>query len=300
MTRIACCQLTVQPADPAGNGARATAAASAAVAAGAQLVVLPETATSGLPFADRAEALASALRPDDPLLDRWAEVVRGRDAVLVVGFAELGGSDADPAGDRPIFNSAALFDGSGLRGIYRKTHLWDQEKLFFAPGSQPPPVFDTALGRIGVAICYDIEFPELTRSMALAGADVLAVPTAWPVVPHPADEPTPEVVIAKAAARVNRMAIATCDRTGSTRGQDWTGGTVVIGPDGWVAALPGEDDVAVAEVDLTLARDKTLTPLAHLFDDRRPELYAEVAALTRREASGPDEPAGPGVVQPSV
>ena len=262
--RIVACPLRVEPGDPAGNLDRSVAAARAAFDAGADLVLLPETCTSGLPFADTAQAWASGVADPSP----WVPLVSGTQ-VLVVGFAEQGT-------DGKLYNSAALIDGSGVRTIYRKTHLWDEEKLFFTPGSEPPPVLDTAIGRIGVMICYDMEFPELTRSAALAGAEVLAVPTAWPVVPHPPDQPTFEVVVAQAAARVNRMAIVTCDRVGTTGGQEWTGGTVAVGPDGWIVDRLASAGSMSVELDLTGVADKTLTPLADLFGDRRPELYGPV------------------------
>lgn len=268
--RIASCQLRVVPADPAGNADRAVDAAAAAFAEGAELVLLPETCTSGLPFADQAEARSSGSGARDRLLDRWAALVQDRERVLVAGFAELGD-------DGCLYNSAVLLDGAGGRAIYRKTHLWDAEKLFFTPGSATPPVVDTAFGRIGLMICYDMEFPEMTRAAALAGAELLAVPTAWPVVPHPAGQPTFEVIAAQAAARVNRMAVVTCDRSGVTRGQEWTGGTVIIGADGWIAGRPDHRGVARADLDLSAFSDKSLTPLAHLFDDRRPELYRSVS-----------------------
>ena len=91
-------------------------------------------------------------------------------------------------------------------------------------------------GRVGVAICYDLEFPEVTRHLALRGADLVAVPTNWPLVPRPDGEHPPEVVIAMAAARVNRVAIACCDRTGTERGVQWTAGATIVGVDGWVLA----------------------------------------------------------------
>ena len=97
-------------------------------------------------------------------------------------------------------------------------------------------MLDTAVGRVAVVICYDLEFPELTRSVALAGAQLLLVPTNWPLVPRPAGERPPEVVIAMAAARVNRMAVVCADRVGTERGMEWTGGATIIGVDGWVAA----------------------------------------------------------------
>ena len=267
--RIVSCQLVVEPGDPAGNLQRSVAAASSALAGGADLVLLPETCTSGLPFTDTAEAWASGLPDASP----WTGLVGARQ-VLVVGFAEQ-------SADGELYNSAALIDASGVRVVYRKTHLWDEEKLFFTPGSELPPVVDTALGRVGVMVCYDMEFPELTRSSALRGAELLAVPTAWPVVPHPPDQPTFEVVVAQAAARVNRMAIVTCDRVGTTRGQVWTGGTVAIGPDGWIAGRQPDAGMLDVELDLTGVAVKTLTPLADLFADRRPELYGPLLDRAR-------------------
>jgi predicted amidohydrolase len=259
----------VEAGDPTGNLARAIGAAADALGDGADLVILPETCTSGLPFADDGEAWASGIRPTD--LGEWEKLV-GAKQVLVVGFAER--SD-----DGKLYNSAALIDGTGVRAIYRKTHLWNEEKLFFTTGSAPPPVLDTAIGRIGVMICYDMEFPELTRAAALDGAEILAVPTAWPVVPHPPDQPTFEVVVAQAAARVNRMAIVTCDRVGVTRRQAWTGGTVAVGPDGWIVDRLATGGYMTVDIDLTGVADKSLTPLADLFGDRRPELYARVTAF---------------------
>ena len=92
---------------------------------------------------------------------------------MIGGFAEAG-----PDGEH--YNSAAVVDADGVVVVYRKTHLWDREKLWFRPGEQLPPVIDTAHGRIGVAICYDLEFPELMRHLAVRrrrarrGADQLA------------------------------------------------------------------------------------------------------------------------------
>ena len=83
---------------------------------------------------------------------------------------------------------------AALRAVYRKAHLWDAESDFFAPGTAPPPVVDTEFGRIAMMICYDVEFPEWVRRPALAGADLLAVPTNWPADPVPPGE-RPNVVL---------------------------------------------------------------------------------------------------------
>jgi len=266
VTTVSCRQIAPTVPDLAANSAVTRAAIEEAVAAGAQVVVLPELATSGYMFESVAEVRSTALGADSALFADWAALAARGSAVVIGGFCELG-----PTGE--VFNSAAVVDRTGVRAVYRKLHLWDNEKQFFTPGSSAPPIVDTEYGRIGVVICYDLEFPELTRSLALAGADLLAVPTNWPLVYRPEGERPPEVQIAIAAARVNRMAIACCDRTGTERGQQWTGGTTVIDENGWVVAGAGDADAATAELDLTAGRNKASTDRAHAFRDRRPEFY---------------------------
>lgn len=267
MTRVHCRQLAPRIADLAANRELSLQAIDGAVDGGADVVILPELVTSGYVFASPEEARSVAITPDDPLFAQWSARAARGSAVVVGGFCELGA-------DGLLYNSAAVVDGSGLLGIYRKTHLWDREKLVFEPGLDAPQVYDTTAGRIGVLVCYDLEFPELTRSLALAGAELVAVPTNWPLVPRPDGERPPEVIIGMAAARVNRMFIACCDRIGTERGQDWTGGTTIIGADGWVLAEERGDGPAVADVDLADARSKTLTEQCDALGDRRPELYA--------------------------
>ena len=272
--RVSCCQLAPVLGDLAANVAMSTSAVSTAIDAGARLVVLPELVTSGYVFESVAEAEGVAITADHSVFAAWARQAARNDGVVVGGFCELG--------DDGVYNSAAVVDAAGVRAVYRKTHLWDREKLWFRAGSVLPPVLDTAIGRVAVAICYDIEFPELTRHLGLAGADIVAVPTNWPFHERPADERPPEVVLAMAAARVNRMPIACCDRSGIERGQRWTEGTTIIGSDGWPRAVAGHvggasgagvHGVATADLDLTAGRQKRFTGLADLFADRRTDLY---------------------------
>lgn len=270
MTRIVCRQLAPKVGDFAANRAMSRAAITESVAAGADIVVLPELVTSGYVFASQEEAESVSVRPDHPIFAEWAAAAGA--ALVVGGFAEQGD-------DGLIYNSAACVDSSGMLAVYRKTHLWDREKLFFTPGPDIPPVVDTRVGRVAVLICYDLEFPELTRGVALAGAELIVVPTNWPLVPRPQGERAPEVIIGMAAARINHVAIACCDRTGVEREQEWTEGTTIIDENGWVVSTAGAGvGVAMAELDLTLSRDKTLTLLGDAFGDRRPELYAALTA----------------------
>jgi predicted amidohydrolase len=272
MTRIAAVQLSPVVGDPVGNEAGATAAIRAAVADGARLIVLPELTTSGYVFLDREEARGLAIGPDDPVFDRWAALLG--DAVLVVGFAEADGDD--------LFNSAAVLDASGVVAVYRKVHLWDLEKRVFTPGSGLPALVETPFGRVGVMICFDLEFPEWTRIAALQGADLLAVPANWPVQPRPDGSDVPEVQVAAATARLNHVAVVVADRQGAERGVDWAGGTHVVGADGGIVDRVGAGNgVAWADLDLPASRDKRQATLVDLLGDRRPELYGRLLETPR-------------------
>ncbi|MDY7529977.1 nitrilase-related carbon-nitrogen hydrolase [Cryobacterium sp. 10C2] len=271
MIRIACRQLAPVIPDLAGNVERSVAAVRESVAAGARLVVLPELVTTGYMFSSQEEARSVAVTTDHPVFAQWALAVAGVDGVVVGGFAELGA-------DGLVYNSLAVVDGSGVLGSYRKTHLWDREKLVFTPGTAVPPVVDTALGRLGVLICYDLEFPEMTRSLALRGAELIVVPTNWPRETVPEGERVPEVTVAMAAAYTSHVGVVCCDRSGTERGQDWNEASSIINEHGWVVATADASGIAMADLDLLLSRDKTITPLCDAFGDRRPELYSEVVA----------------------
>ena len=270
MTRVVCHQLSPRIGEQTANHRQSVLAIHEAVSAGADVVVLPELVTSGYVFESRAEAESLAITSTHPLFGEWAAAAAQGSAVVIGGFCERGDNGN-------LYNSAAAVDASGVRAVYRKTHLWDREKLFFTPGDEPPPVLQTSAGRLGVLICYDLEFPEVTRALALAGAELLAIPANWPLVRRPADEHPPEVVIAMAAARTNRVVIACCDRTGSERGQDWTAGTTIIDESGWVVATVSHGrQVACADVDLERTRDKRISERNDALLDRRPELYARL------------------------
>ena len=268
-TRIVCCQLAPLVADPDRNADVVEPAITAAVQAGADVIVLPEAVTSGYPFVSMDEARAASISRNDPLFERWGRLAG--DAVLVFGIAELGPDPGRSSG--LVYNTAVPIDAGGPPVFYRKTHLWDTEKLFFTPGDEPPPVLDTHVGRIAIMVCYDMEFPEMTRSVALRGADLLTVPTNWPYVERPAGWPAPEVVIVMAAARVNRLPIACCDRTGADRGQRWNEESTIIGADGWQLATADGGHVVTADVDLGAARVKAISTRNDVHADRRPPVY---------------------------
>lgn len=266
--RVAVCQVPLDADDPAGTWMAVTQAVDRAVAAGADLVVLPETTTTGL-LADRHEATARAEPLTGPTVTRLRDLAERSRLVLVAGWCETSGLD------RP-YNSAVVIDRGTLVGHYRKTHLWDTEKLLFTPGSAAPPVVDTSVGRLGLTICYDIEIPEVVRLLAHRGAQIVVAPANWPLLPTPAGERPIEIAKAQAVAAQNRVFVAVADRCGTDRGQEWTGGSVVVDVTGYLLAraAPGRPDVVCVTLDPAAADDKRLGPFNDAFADLRPELYA--------------------------
>lgn len=260
---VAASSPTIRIGDLEGNIARIARAIQDAATCGAGLIVLPELATSGYVFADRTEAESLALTREDA---RWEEIraVLPDRTVAVIGYCERDGQE--------LFNSAAVISASGMVANYRKAHLWGAEQLIFTPGDAAGLLVDAPFGRLAVAICYDNEFPEVPRRLAVQGADVLALPVNWPVVDRPGSEHPPEIIQAMAAARSSRLPTVIADRHGVERGVAWTGGSAVIDGRGWVVeSFPA--GLSLSELSLDEARDKVLAPYNDLLADRRPELY---------------------------
>jgi predicted amidohydrolase len=278
----------------AGDHAALVAAVREATGRGARLVVLPELAVCGYVFRDAAEARAAAQDLDGPTVTLLRELSRELGCVLVCGFAERGADGA-------VHNSAVLVEDGEVRLRYRKVHLWDRESELFVPGDAPPPVVDTAVGRVAVMVCYDLEFPEWVRLAAQAGAEIVAVPVNWPLLPRPAGERALEVVRAQAAAGAYRVHVVVADRCGRERGVDWIGGSLVCASTGYLLAGPATPEGAVAapavltaELDPAEARDKSVGPRNDALRDRRPHLYAEGATRTPGHPGRPRSGGGAG------
>ena len=268
-TVVACCQVAPKIGDLAYNRTLTERAIRSAALQGAQVVVLPELVQSGYLFADRDEALSLSETTDGPALRLWTALAKELNVVVVGGFCERLQGDA-------LANSAAMIDPQGLRAVYRKAHLWDAESEIFRPGNEAPPVVETVHGRIGMLICYDLEFPEWVRLPALAGAELLCAPVNWPDGPRPPTERPAEVVRVQANASVNRMFIAACDRHGHERGVGWVQGSVIVDADGYPLAGPAEqggEQILLATLNLAEARNKRISARNDLHRDRRLGLY---------------------------
>lgn len=266
--RVAAGQICSRSDDPVATRDTLTGAVETAAAAGADLVVLPELVTSGSVFRDPSEAMARSEPVDGPSVTRLRALSRQHGLVLVAGFCETA------SGERP-YNSAVVIDHGEVLSVYRKTHLWNTEKLIFASGDEPPPVVQTSTGRLGVIVCYDLEFPEVTRQLARQGAQVIVAPANWPLLPKPEGALPIEIAKAQAAAAQNRVFVVVADLCGIDRGQEWTGGSVICDVSGYLLAGPrlGEPYILTASIDPAAADNKGLGTHNDVFADLRPELY---------------------------
>lgn len=227
----------------------------------ADLLVLPELSNSGYNFATVEDArTCSESAEDGPFVTLLRELAGQRQCTLVSGLCER-------SGER-LYNSAVLVRPDGSTGLYRKLHLFLNEKDLFQPGDLGLPVFDGAGVRIGILICFDWQFPEAWRVLALGGAEVVCHPSNL-VLPGLAQRSIP------VHAMLNRLFIVTANRVGSERGLDFTGRSIVVSPRGEVLHEAPEQgtEVRVFEIDPALARDKSVTPRNDLLADRRPEFY---------------------------
>ena len=272
---VAACQIRVDVERPSTR--QVVEAVERAAGRGAGLVVLPELAVCGYVFDSATEARAAAEDLGGPTTSLLRELSADLGVVVVAGIAEHGA-------DGRLYNTAVVLDGGRLVGSYRKVHLWGEEPEFFDTGDQPPLVVDTAAGRVGVMICYDVEFPEWVRLAAQQGAEILAVPANWPRLAAGPRAEAVEILKVRAAAATYGVHVVVADRCGPERGVDWIGGSVVCGTDGALVAGPSltDDDLAapallIADVVPARARDKRLGPHNDALHDRRPELYGELS-----------------------
>ena len=272
--KIACIQMQPAIGNVEANVAHSIALIDRAAGLGARLVVLPELCNSGYMFQSREEAFATSEPvPAGPTVRAWSETAARHKLHLVAGICERDGAK--------LFNSAVLIGPAGYIGTFRKVHLWNEENLYFEPGDLGFPVFHTAIGRIGMAICYDGWFPETYRLCALQGADIVCVPTNWVPIPGQAEgREAMANILAMAAAHSNSIYIACADRVGTERGQPFEGQSLIVGYTGWPVAGPASRDreeILVAEVALGEARRaRNWNAFNQVLRDRRSDLYDEM------------------------
>lgn len=230
----------------------------------AEIIVLPELCNTGYLITSKEEAFdLSEPVPGGKTTEALSAIARRKNAHIIAGLIEREGEH--------LFNSAVVVSPSGYLGKYRKIHLFNEEKLWFQLGDMGFHVFDIGMCKIGVMVCFDWFFPESMRTLALKGADVIC---------HCANLVLPfcqDAMITRCLE--NRVFAVTANRTGEEkRGGKafrYTGMSQITGPDAKILYRAGAEteEIGVAEMDITVSRDKNLNPYNHIFLDRREQFY---------------------------
>lgn len=281
--RVAALQINPTIGEVEANLGRIEAGAREAADAGAVLALAPEAAVTGYAFDARDEALAAARLASALATDRLASIAERTGIAIIAGTLEAVGDE--------LFNTALIHAPDGRRFVYRKLHLpFLGADRFVTPGPDAPTVIELAGIRVGVLICYDLRFPEAARICALDGADLICLPTNWPIGVdfHPD-------LFAPARAAENHCYLLAADRVGTERGTTFLGRSLLLDPDGARLAVASDDEeeLLLGEVDPEVARATHVTRRRgeHEWDtmaDRRPGLYARLLAPAvdrRRDAA---------------
>lgn len=274
--------------DLPANLDKAEALVRQAVAKGAQVVLIQELfAAPYFCIEERAEYFPLALpMAGHPVIARFSALAKELGVVLPCSYFEKAG--------QAHFNSMAMIDADGrVLGNYRKTHIPQgpgyEEKYYFSPGDTGYKVWDTAVGRIGVGICWDQWFPECARAMALQGAEFLLYPTAIgsePPAPGYDSQPHWEICM-RGHAGSNIMPVIASNRIGSEVAPGGTevtfyGSSFISDHTGQLVAKASRDREEVLLATFDLDAIAALRASWGLFRDRRPQTYAAVATLDGR------------------
>jgi predicted amidohydrolase len=253
--------------DVAGNLERVLGYLSAADDEGCDLVVFPECALSGYMFASRAEAQAAAVPVDGDEVKALLEACHEHMVHCVIGVLVRVADE--------LWNTALLLGPDGLIGRYDKTHIPPLgADNYVVPGQGPYQVHASTIGRIGLQICYDWRFPEVTRSLALAGADLVVMPTC-----SPATSSELAGYVPRTRAVENAIFFVMVNRVGPDGGVDFLGRSQVVDPEGHVLIDAGDRaGLVTVDIDVDQARRKEREQGDGLYElaimaDRRPELY---------------------------
>jgi predicted amidohydrolase len=230
----------------------------------ADLIVLPELAFTGYHFKDREEVLS--LSEDPQISETVAALIRlcyQQDLYLVAGFSEK-------RKDK-VYNSALLIGPRGVQSIYRKLHLFNNEKQCFDPGDLPLTVQEVRGARLGLMVCFDWAFPEIARILALQGADIVCHPSNL-VLGY-----CQQAMLTRCLE--NKVFAITTNRYGADRRPHgelrFTGQSQIVAPGGKLLnrAAAQREALYITEIDPVEARNKAITPLNDLLADRRPDYY---------------------------
>jgi len=263
---IALAQISSRVGDKEGNIETMEKNLTQAKRKGANLVIFPELALTGYVVRDLAYELAE-LVPTGPSIRQIAKAARRLNVHVIFGMIERSAKAA-----AILHNTAVLIGPRGFIGKYQKMHLPThsvfEEKRYFRPGYQTP-VFQTEIGKLGLIICYDIYFPEITRLMRLKGSQLVACISASPSTRREFFE-----VLTAARAIENTMFIAFTNLVGIEDGLQFWGGSRLIAPNGSLIAEAKYDEEELITARINYSDTKRLEAFVPTLRDLRPELFS--------------------------
>lgn len=273
MVRLALVQMAAGP-DKQQNLDHATDMVRNAAEDGATLVCLPELFATQFFVVDmNMDLFGLAEHIPGPTVDRMSALAAELGIVLVAPLFEKVGRSV-------YYNTAAVIDNDGkLLGIYRKCHIplstQFYEKLYFKPGNLGYPVFETNIGTIGIYICHDRHYPEGARCLALAGADIILIPSTTPTSSLSRRVWEKELA---AHAIFNEIFVAGLNRTGQEGEYTFYGESIVCDPQGDVVARAGsKEEILLCDIDFSEVDKRRLA--WQFYRERRPETYSPLATL---------------------
>jgi predicted amidohydrolase len=239
--KIAALQMQAETGNVEANLFRISRAAQDAAAQGVKLLIAPELATTGYGAGEAFSKLSSPAGGE--IQQKIALIARENHIAIASGFAERDG-DA-------VYNSAVFTDGDEINAIYRKSHLFgDYERQWFRPEKPSSVLVEFGGMKIAMLICYDVEFPENVRRLALAGADLIAVPTALPK--GPSGQFIAQHMI-RTRAFENQLFIAYVNHCGGDGVFDYAGLSCIAASDGSLMAQAPDDHEALIVADINPA-----------------------------------------------
>ncbi len=265
--KIALAQISCKRADKTSNIEKMKAYAEKAKKEGAELVIFPELSLTDYLVRDLIYELAEPI--PGPSVEKMTEIAKQNKIYIVFGMPEM-----SRKAESVIYNTAVLVGPEGYIGKYRKMHLPThsvfEEKRYFRQGYETP-VFETQIGRIGLMICYDVFFPEVSRALKLNGAQLIVCISASPAVRRKFFE-----ILTAARAIENNVFLAYVNLVGIEDGLQFWGGSRIISPSGSIIAKAkyDEEDFVVGEIDLKDVRH--VAAFVPTIRDLRPELYEQL------------------------
>jgi 5-aminopentanamidase len=268
VTKVAVAQISATLRDVGRNLFEVCEIIRKAATGKVRLIVFPECILNGYMFDSRADLEASAIPADGAEIHQIAARCAEHSITAIVGFCERNGTK--------VYNSAVVVGPNGVIGVHRKRHLpyLGADRFTDKPDDVAPSIYDTVVGKVGVAICYEIRFPEVFRTLALANADIIALPTNWP---------EQSVMLATyftvVRAAENFVYVLVANRPDGEGGTTFLGASQIVDPKGNVLARADRTEgVISADFDPALAREKRIVFREGDFEvspwlDRMPQTY---------------------------